>query len=161
LGQWSQQAGGGSFGGQVRVGSARRRRELRRTTSHFATVRGSASRHAVGCHGLVPGLQMPPDPVSLTLSRHDDGAPATSRMLSAQWRSLRSQRPIRRHAGGVPRQRWSRIGGFMSQRSKHPAWNQALAPYAQPRLGRSLLDVATSVVPYLALSVLMYLLLGV
>ena len=49
----------------------------------------------------------------------------------------------------------------MSQRSKHPAWNQALTPYAQPRLGRSLLDVATSVVPYLALSVLMYLLLGV
>jgi omega-6 fatty acid desaturase (delta-12 desaturase) len=49
----------------------------------------------------------------------------------------------------------------MSQPSKRPAWNQVLAPYAQPRLGRSLLDLATSVVPYLALSVLMYLLLGV
>jgi omega-6 fatty acid desaturase (delta-12 desaturase) len=49
----------------------------------------------------------------------------------------------------------------MSQPSNRPRWNQVLAPYAQPRLGRSLLDVATSVVPYLALSVLMYLLLGV
>jgi acyl-lipid omega-6 desaturase (Delta-12 desaturase) len=40
-------------------------------------------------------------------------------------------------------------------------WREALAPYAQPNLGRSLLDIATSVVPYLALSVLMYLALGV
>jgi acyl-lipid omega-6 desaturase (Delta-12 desaturase) len=32
-----------------------------------------------------------------------------------------------------------------------------LAPYAKPHLGRSLLDLATSVVPYLALSVAMYL----
>lgn len=37
-----------------------------------------------------------------------------------------------------------------------PAYRQALAPYAQPRLSRSLLDLATSVLPYLALSVLMY-----
>lgn len=49
----------------------------------------------------------------------------------------------------------------MSQPSNRPTWHQVLAPYAQPRLGRSLFDVATSVVPYLALSVLMYLLLGV
>ena len=49
----------------------------------------------------------------------------------------------------------------MSRPSNRPTWNQVLAPYAQPRLGRSLFDVATSVVPYLALSVLMYLLLGV
>jgi omega-6 fatty acid desaturase (delta-12 desaturase) len=40
-------------------------------------------------------------------------------------------------------------------------WLEALAPYARPRLGRSLLDLATSVVPYLALSVLMYLSLSV
>lgn len=40
-------------------------------------------------------------------------------------------------------------------------WREALAPYAQPNLSRSLLDIATSVVPYLALSVLMYLALGV
>ena len=40
-------------------------------------------------------------------------------------------------------------------------WRQALAPYAQPHLGRSLLDMATSVVPYLVLSVVMYLALGV
>jgi acyl-lipid omega-6 desaturase (Delta-12 desaturase) len=36
-----------------------------------------------------------------------------------------------------------------------------LAAYVRPRLGRSLLDLATSVVPYLALSVLMYLALDV
>ena len=35
--------------------------------------------------------------------------------------------------------------------SKRPFWNDALAPYAQPRVGRSLLDIATAVVPYLAL----------
>jgi acyl-lipid omega-6 desaturase (Delta-12 desaturase) len=35
--------------------------------------------------------------------------------------------------------------------------HQALGAYAQPRLARSLLDIATSVVPYVALSVLMFL----
>jgi omega-6 fatty acid desaturase (delta-12 desaturase) len=35
------------------------------------------------------------------------------------------------------------------------------APYAQPRLARSLLDVATSVAPYLALSIVLYATLGV
>ena len=38
---------------------------------------------------------------------------------------------------------------------------QALAPYAQPHLGRALLDIATSVVPYVALTALMYLSLDV
>jgi omega-6 fatty acid desaturase (delta-12 desaturase) len=41
----------------------------------------------------------------------------------------------------------------------HPGgafWRDALAPYAKPRLGRSLVDLATSVVPYLALSAAMY-----
>jgi acyl-lipid omega-6 desaturase (Delta-12 desaturase) len=37
---------------------------------------------------------------------------------------------------------------------------QALASYAQPRLGRSVLDVLTSIVPYLALSTVIYLTLG-
>jgi acyl-lipid omega-6 desaturase (Delta-12 desaturase) len=41
------------------------------------------------------------------------------------------------------------------------SWRETLAPYAQPRLGRSLIDLATSVVPYLALSVAMYLSLDV
>jgi acyl-lipid omega-6 desaturase (Delta-12 desaturase) len=40
-------------------------------------------------------------------------------------------------------------------------WRDALAPYARPRIGRSLLDIGTSVVPYLALSVAMYWTLGV
>jgi omega-6 fatty acid desaturase (delta-12 desaturase) len=39
---------------------------------------------------------------------------------------------------------------------KRVDWHQALIPYAEPRLGRSLLEVATSAVPYLALSVAMY-----
>jgi acyl-lipid omega-6 desaturase (Delta-12 desaturase) len=42
-----------------------------------------------------------------------------------------------------------------------PFWRDALAPYARPHLGRSLLDISTSVVPYLALSALMYLTLAV
>lgn len=40
-------------------------------------------------------------------------------------------------------------------------WRETLAPYAQPRLARSLADLATAVVPYLALSFAMYLSLGV
>ena len=40
-------------------------------------------------------------------------------------------------------------------------WRDAVDPYTKPRLGRSLVDLATSVVPYLALSVLMYLSLDV
>jgi acyl-lipid omega-6 desaturase (Delta-12 desaturase) len=45
--------------------------------------------------------------------------------------------------------------------TERPFWREALAPYARPHLGRSLLDIATSVVPYLALSALMYLTLDV
>jgi omega-6 fatty acid desaturase (delta-12 desaturase) len=40
-------------------------------------------------------------------------------------------------------------------------WREVLAPYARPRLARSLLDIATSLLPYLGLSVLMYLSLDV
>jgi hypothetical protein len=40
----------------------------------------------------------------------------------------------------------------MPESSKGPFWCEPLAPFAQPRLARSLMDVATSVVPYLALS---------
>jgi omega-6 fatty acid desaturase (delta-12 desaturase) len=35
-------------------------------------------------------------------------------------------------------------------------WREALAPYARPNVARSLLDIATSVVPYFALSAAMY-----
>jgi acyl-lipid omega-6 desaturase (Delta-12 desaturase) len=49
----------------------------------------------------------------------------------------------------------------MPSPSKGPFWHEALVPYAQPRLARSLLEVATSVVPYLGLSVLIYATLGV
>jgi omega-6 fatty acid desaturase (delta-12 desaturase) len=40
-------------------------------------------------------------------------------------------------------------------------WREALDPYTRPRLARSMLDLATAVVPYLALSVAMYVALGV
>jgi acyl-lipid omega-6 desaturase (Delta-12 desaturase) len=40
-------------------------------------------------------------------------------------------------------------------------WRETLEPYTRPHLGRSLLDLATSVVPYLALSFLMYRMLDV
>ena len=38
-----------------------------------------------------------------------------------------------------------------------PFWRDVLAPYERPRVARSLLDLATSVVPYLALLVVIYL----
>jgi len=40
-------------------------------------------------------------------------------------------------------------------------WRERLAPYAEPRLGRSVLDLATSVVAYVALTAAMYALVGV
>src|SRR4051812_14120429 len=42
-----------------------------------------------------------------------------------------------------------------------PAWKEALAPYARPHVGRSIVDLLTSVVPYLGLCVAMWLLLDV
>jgi omega-6 fatty acid desaturase (delta-12 desaturase) len=42
-----------------------------------------------------------------------------------------------------------------------PWWRHDLAPYTKPRLPRSVLDLATSVAPYMALSVAMYQLLHV
>jgi acyl-lipid omega-6 desaturase (Delta-12 desaturase) len=44
----------------------------------------------------------------------------------------------------------------MSEPSNRPYWVDILAPYTRPRLGRSVVDVLTSVVPYLVLSVLIY-----
>ncbi len=49
----------------------------------------------------------------------------------------------------------------MTARTERPFWRDVLAPYEQPHLGRSLLDIATSVVPYLGLLVAMYLALDV
>jgi len=46
-------------------------------------------------------------------------------------------------------------------RTERPFWRDMLAPYEQPRLGRSVVDLLTSVVPYLALCVAMYLALDV
>jgi omega-6 fatty acid desaturase (delta-12 desaturase) len=44
--------------------------------------------------------------------------------------------------------------------SDGPYWREILAPYEQPSVRRSVVDLLTSLVPYLALSVAMYLLLG-
>src|SRR5947209_2234055 len=49
----------------------------------------------------------------------------------------------------------------VDSRPQRPFWREVLAPYEQPRIGRSLLDLATAVVPYLALSVAMYFTLSV
>jgi acyl-lipid omega-6 desaturase (Delta-12 desaturase) len=43
-----------------------------------------------------------------------------------------------------------------TRRPERPFWREDLAPYAEPHLGRSLGGLATSVVPYLALSAAMY-----
>jgi len=51
--------------------------------------------------------------------------------------------------------------GSMSAAATSRDWRAALAPYAQPDVGRSVLDVATSVVPYLALMVAMHFLIDV
>ena len=48
-----------------------------------------------------------------------------------------------------------------SPATERPFWRDALAPYTEPRLGRSMLDLATSVVPYVGLFALMYLALDV
>jgi omega-6 fatty acid desaturase (delta-12 desaturase) len=53
------------------------------------------------------------------------------------------------------------LAGTVEKGPERPCWRETLAPYARPRLGRSALDLATSVVPYLALSALMYLALDV
>ncbi len=55
----------------------------------------------------------------------------------------------------------TRIKGDATSRSAGPSWPQLLAPYAKPRFGRSMVDLATSVLPYLALSFLMYRLMAV
>ncbi len=47
------------------------------------------------------------------------------------------------------------------EHADRPVWREVLAPYAKPRLGRSLLDLATSVVPYVALTTVGYQLLEV
>jgi omega-6 fatty acid desaturase (delta-12 desaturase) len=49
----------------------------------------------------------------------------------------------------------------MSDAANDPYWREAMAPYARPRLRRSVLDILTSVVPFIAGWVLMYLALDV
>jgi acyl-lipid omega-6 desaturase (Delta-12 desaturase) len=46
--------------------------------------------------------------------------------------------------------------GASKPRSVRPFWREDLAPYAEPHMGRSLRELATSVLPYLGLSVVMY-----
>ena len=67
------------------------------------------------------------------------------------------ERPDRR---GEPNPQTARRPGG-DRPPERPFWREDLAPYAEPRIGRSLVDLATSVVPYLALSVAMYFALSV
>jgi acyl-lipid omega-6 desaturase (Delta-12 desaturase) len=60
-----------------------------------------------------------------------------------------------------PRPKVPTTASTKARSPQRPFWREDLAPYARPHLGRSLLDLATSVVPYLALSVAMYLSLKV
>ena len=48
-----------------------------------------------------------------------------------------------------------------TERDARPFWREALAPYTQPRVARSLLDLATSAVAYVGLTAVGYLLLDV
>ena len=71
---------------------------------------------------------------------------------------------MRRHVSVKPARAGSAVAEAATAREKSsgassgPAfWRESLAPYARPRVRRAILDLATSVVPYLALSALMYL----
>src|SRR5258708_5984766 len=44
-----------------------------------------------------------------------------------------------------------------SDRRRPAFWGETLSPYAKPDVGRALLDVGTSALPYLAVTALMYL----
>jgi acyl-lipid omega-6 desaturase (Delta-12 desaturase) len=49
----------------------------------------------------------------------------------------------------------------MTCRPSQPSWRETLAPFATPRLGRGMLALSTSAVPYLALTAAIYATLGV
>jgi omega-6 fatty acid desaturase (delta-12 desaturase) len=72
------------------------------------------------------------------------------------------QGPSEQRPGGQTEQRRSsqRAGASPTSsrrpRTERPFWREDLAPYAQPHLGRSMRELATSVLPYLGLSVAMY-----
>jgi acyl-lipid omega-6 desaturase (Delta-12 desaturase) len=55
----------------------------------------------------------------------------------------------------------SAVAAVGTRSPERPFWREDLAPYAEPHLGRSLAGLATSVVPYLALSAAMYLCLKI
>jgi len=73
------------------------------------------------------------------------GSPDSHEGVPASPRTGSSEEPPR--AGSPVRQR--------------PFWSEALEPYSQPHLGRSMAGLATSVAPYVALNVAMYVALGV
>lgn len=64
-------------------------------------------------------------------------------------------RPTAAPHGGTPASAHAASEGDLAR------WREILAPYARPRLGRALVDLATSVVPYVALSVGIYFALSV
>jgi omega-6 fatty acid desaturase (delta-12 desaturase) len=64
-------------------------------------------------------------------------------------------------AGARASARLDATGSESAPCTPETSWKATLAPYAQPHTGRALVDLATSVVPYLLLSFAMYLALGV
>ena len=86
------------------------------------------------------------------------GRDRKERALQSEPRLHLDARPADRMSGVEPQ---SLAAPGERHRSERPFWRDLLAPYAQPHLGRSLMDLALSVVPYLGLSIAMYLSLGV
>ena len=72
-----------------------------------------------------------------------------------------SPTPLRESVPDHDRRARSPVGASQADRAGGSFRREDLAVYAHPHLGRSLLEIATSVIPYLALSVAMYLALPV
>ncbi len=92
--------------------------------------------------------------------RSDGGAPTPRGTGSTQLQAspVASSEVQHEPPRAVPQPQTSPGGPSVRQR---PFWSEALEPYSQPHLGRSMAGLATSVVPYVALTVAMYMTLGV
>src|SRR3954471_14883333 len=82
-----------------------------------------------------------------------------SSRLIGTWTARRFARPPLKVGSRVPGQEGVMTTG--DRRSGAAFWRERLAPYAKPDSRRSALDVATSVLPYVALTALMYVTLDV
>jgi omega-6 fatty acid desaturase (delta-12 desaturase) len=93
------------------------------------------------------------------LRRIDDGTADAFAGVTGPERENRLQGPSEQRTAGPAGQRRSidaPAAAAAMPGAERPYWREDLAPYAQPHMGRSLRELATSVLPYLGLSVLMY-----